>query len=254
MNDARSGPTAPAATVPLDIPEEFDPVRNMPVRTEDTGTWHASRLAAHFAARLVANGAPEDLELAEKVLEGLEACQERRPGNPNHGNYRWEYEDSEVEDLNAVHFVLIVILPMIIRYGDRLNPRCREKLETSIRFALGAVSRMDVSLEYTNIVLKDIANTLLGGELLNDSSFLKRGRDKLYRWLEYTRDAGGPLELNSPVYTPICLWTLSCLANHIRDPEVSTLARMAALRIGLSYALRIHPVTGRLAGPYLPGI
>ncbi len=84
------------ATSPMDLPGDFDPVRNMPVRTEDTGEWHASRLAAEFAAKLVAHGAPEDLELAEKVLQSVADCQETRPGHPHRGNYRWEYEDAEV--------------------------------------------------------------------------------------------------------------------------------------------------------------
>jgi hypothetical protein len=139
---------------------------------------------------------------------------------------------------------------MLRQHGDRLNSQCRERVENSIRRALGAIAHIDVSLEYTNIVLKDITNTLLGGELLQEPVFTERGRAKLDRWVKFTMASGGVFELNSPVYAPLCLKALSYLADNIRDGELAVLARSLATRIGLSYALHIHPSTGCLAGPY----
>ncbi len=59
------------------------------------------RAGAAFAHRLVANGAAEDLALAEKVLDVVLGCQERRA---HHGNFTWMLEDDHVEDLNAMAF------------------------------------------------------------------------------------------------------------------------------------------------------
>jgi hypothetical protein len=235
---------------PLELPANFSHSLSLISRQEDTGTFHASRLSAEFAARLVVNGTPQDLALAEKVLAAVRACQELHPDDPHRGNYRWEFEDAVVEDLNAVHFVLIELVPMMIQYQGRLSPSCRDNVLDSIHIALEEIERIDVGLEYTNIVLKDITNTILGGELLQSEHFVERGRAKLTDWFRYTYRAGGVFELNSPVYTPLALRVLHVLSTHTRDPEMAVRARLAAARMGLSYALRVHPHTGRLAGPY----
>jgi hypothetical protein len=238
------------AMKPLELPSNFNPGLSMISRREDTGTFHASRLSAEFAARLVANGTPQDLALAEKVLASVRACQELNPEDPHRGNYRWEFEDATVEDLNAVHFVLIELVPMMIDHEERLSPACQDSVLDSIRFALQEIERIDVGLEYTNIVLKDITNTILGGELLQSEEIVERGRAKLADWFRYTYASGGVFELNSPAYTPLALRVLHVLSTHARDPDTAVLARLAAARMGLSYALRVHPHTGRLSGPY----
>ncbi|MCZ6677792.1 MAG: hypothetical protein O7E52_11135 [Candidatus Poribacteria bacterium] len=85
------------ATIPLTIPENFNPQTCMLGRWEEGRTFHASRLAAEFAADLVANGTPQYLDLAEDVLEAVLQCQERREGDPHMGNFLWEREDEAVE-------------------------------------------------------------------------------------------------------------------------------------------------------------
>lgn len=138
----------------------------------------------------------------------------------------------------------------MLQYRDRLSDSGRDAVLKAIHLALIEIERMDVDLEYTNIVLKDITNTILGGELLCDMRVQDRGRQKLHDWLCYTNQSGGVTELNSPAYTPIALRVLHTLSTHTSDREVAVLARAASARIGLSYTLRIHPETGRLAGPY----
>ncbi|HPX42012.1 MAG TPA: hypothetical protein PLF51_16375, partial [Candidatus Hydrogenedentes bacterium] len=88
----------------LEIPPGFDPSVNMMIRTRSTGSDHSVLDSAAFAERLVANGTPEDLTLAEKVLDAVLACQETRPGHAYHGNYLWYREAPAVQDLNAVGF------------------------------------------------------------------------------------------------------------------------------------------------------
>ena len=57
------------ATEPLPLPESFDPAVNLPMHKTELGTFHQSRAGAGLAADLVANGTPDDLARAEKVLE-----------------------------------------------------------------------------------------------------------------------------------------------------------------------------------------
>lgn len=236
--------------VPLPLPENFNPETSMLMRTVDGQPFHQMYPSAELAGRLVANGAPQDLALAEKVLAAVLDCQERRPGDPHYGNFRWEREDEFVEDLNAVQFALINFIPMLLRHGDRLSPAIRAQVEGSIRLGLEAIRRIDVSLIYTNIAIKDIANTCLGGELLDEPGIARRGYDKLVAWLRFTDRSGFPYEFNSPTYTRIAIQTLHQLAALVRDEATRILAKTMLARLGLSVVLHIHPGTGRWAGPY----
>jgi hypothetical protein len=105
---------------PLTLPDHFNPSTFMLAKTTEYGTFHESRRAAHLAADLVANGAPADLDLAEKVLEAVLRCQEANANDPHVGNFYWMAEDTVVEDLNAVEFVLEALIPMMRRHADRL--------------------------------------------------------------------------------------------------------------------------------------
>ncbi len=90
---------AVGAADPLPLPGNFDPEVNMPMHKTELGVFHTSRSAAGLMARLVANGTPEDLAMAEKVFAALQSCQELRKESPHYGNFYWMREDTVVEDL-----------------------------------------------------------------------------------------------------------------------------------------------------------
>ena len=46
--------------------------------------------------------------------------------SPHYGNFRWEFEDEAVEDLNAVQFVLVRLIPLLLNDSDR----CRASWST----------------------------------------------------------------------------------------------------------------------------
>ena len=102
----------------------------------------------------------------------------------------------------------------------------------------------------TNIVLKDIVNSCLGGELLQNSEIARRGRDKFVRWLERRDEYGLPAEYNSPNYAAVAFHVLDQLARLTDDDDTRIRARTALWRLGISAALRLHPTTGRWAGPF----
>lgn len=229
----------------------FDETVGLPFRSEEgTGVWHASRTGAEWALKLLRSGGPDATKQAEQLLAAVARCQDRDEASPHRGNYRWEYEDGAVEDLNAVSFVLINLCPIALEFADVLSAATRDDLALSIRLGLEEVDRIDVSLDYTNIVLKDIVNTALGAQFLGDGHFRLRAAGKLRDFCRKARIEGGATELNSPEYTPVAINVLSLLARLADDPDIACRARTLSNRIALSYALRLHPGIDRLAGPY----
>jgi hypothetical protein len=240
-------------TNPLALPTDFDPDTLMVARTTEYGVFHETRRAARLAAQLLANGTPQDCELAERILREVLKYQERDARDPHFGNFYWMREDSHVEDLNAVEFVLEALIPMIIRHGARLSPGTRTLVLESIRLGLAAVERLDVSVAYTNITGLDVVNSCLGGEVLGDAAIAERGYCKLAAWIEQINRSGHPLEYNSPTYTAVTIRALKVLTDLVQDERTRRAAQALAARLALSVALHIHMGnmgTGRWAGPH----
>ena len=228
----------------------FDESESMLVSKTDTRSYHRVYLSAQYAVDLIKMGTPDALIRAENVLEALLNCQELDKDNKHYGNFFWEKEEGIVEDLNAVEFVLIRLVPMILEYGDRLSLEIKQKLVTSIELALHEIEKINVSLVYTNIVAQDIVNSILGGQLIGKDSFVNRGINKLKDWQKHIDKSGVPNEYNSPSYSSVTINALSNLINFSQDEESKMIAKLIILRIGISFALHLHPKTKRLAGPH----
>ena len=235
---------------PQVLPPDFNPETHMIAKVTENGVFHESRKGARLASELVANGTPEDLRLAEKVLDVVLTCQERHTEDPHCGNFMWMLEDDVVGDLNAVEFNLEYLIPMMLQHADRLSPGMSERVQEAIRLGLDEIRRLDVLPAYTNITLLDILNTCLGGELLGDPAIAGRGYRKLVEWMALTDREGTTFEYNSPTYTAVTLRALAQLAAHVQHAPTRTRARTALARLGLSAALHIHSGTGRWAGPH----
>jgi hypothetical protein len=235
---------------PLSLPEDFDPEACMIANVTENGVFHESRKGAALAARLVVNGAEQDLELAERVLEVVLGCQERRAGDPHYGNFLWMLEDNVVQDLNAVEFNLEHLIPMMLQHGDRLSPDLQARVLEAIRLGLEEIRRLDVLVVYSNITVLDILNSCLGGELVQDAEIAGRGYRKLVEWMAFTDMHGIPYEYNSPTYTAVTIRALKRLVDLAQDEDTRIRARTALARLGLSAGLHIHTGTGRWAGPH----
>ena len=247
---AQGGTTISKLTSSLPIPGNFNAETCLLSKTTENGVFHESRQGAAFAARLVANGTPQDLALAEKVLDAVLRCQERRKGDPHRGNFLWMAEDDVVEDLNAVEFNLERLIPMMIRHSDRLPPKMQARVREAICLGLDEIRRLDVLVAYSNITVLDVVNSCLGGELLQDARTAARGYGKLVEWMAFTDRHGIPFEYNSPTYTAVVLRALKLLADLVQHEETRIRTRTMAARLGLSVGLHIHPRTGRWAGPH----
>lgn len=235
---------------PLVLPENYNPKTFMLAKVTENGVFHESRAGAGLAYHLVRNGTPQDLALAEKVLDVVLGCQERRQDDPHYGNFYWMLEDEVVFDLNAVEFCLEHLIPMMIEGGDRLSPAMQARVLDAIRLGLQEIERLDVLIAYSNITALDILNTCLGGELLADERLAQRGYRKLVAWMALTDANGIPFEYNSPTYTMVTIRTLKKLVDHVKDRDTYIRARTVLARLGLSVGLHIHLGTERWAGPH----
>lgn len=235
---------------PLTLPENYNPQTYMLAKHTENGVFHESRAGAALAAKLVANGTPLDIDLAEKTLDVVLNCQERRQDDPHYGNFYWMIEDEVVFDLNAVEFNLEYLVPMMIQHRERLSAEMQARVLDAIRLGLQEIESLDVLVVYSNIAVLDILNTCLGGELLGDERIARRGYRKLVDWMALTDQNGTPYEYNSPTYISVVIHALKVLADLVKDEDTRIRARTAAARLGLSVALHIHAATGRWTAPH----
>ena len=211
---------------------------------------HSTVPSTQLASELMASGAPADIAEATAIFRAVLGCQEVRDTDPHRGNFRWELEDEVVEDLNAVQFVLFYCIPVLCKTSDALPPDLVAAMRRAVALGLEEIARIDVALAYTNIVLKDIANSCLGGQLLGDDNIGQRGREKLVRWMAHVDTYGLPAEYNSPNYASVAVRVLGRLAELTEDEHTRIRARTMLARLGLSAALHVHPGIGCWAGPF----
>ncbi|MCY3790156.1 MAG: hypothetical protein OXH63_15375 [Gemmatimonadetes bacterium] len=235
---------------PPTLPKNYDAQAHMVTHQVRGRIFHATIPSAQLASELMASGAPADIAEASLVFRAVLACQEVRDTQPHRGNFRWELEDEVVEDLNAVQFVLFYCIPVLCKTSDALPPDLVAAMRRAIALGLEEIARIDVALAYTNIVLKDITNSCLGGQLLGDDTIGQRGREKLVRWMAHVDTYGLPAEYNSPNYASVAVRVLGRLAELTEDEHTRIRARIMLARLGLSAALHIHPGIGCWAGPF----
>ena len=245
----------PADIFPSDsdsaTPLFYDPDVHLVAVTIDNGIFHTVWMSTEYAVALVENGSPLEIKRAEAVIDAILDCQDMDARSPHYGNFKWEHEDLAVEDLNAVQFVLVRLIPLLLKQSDSLSEELVERVRARIRLALDEIRRIDVSTTYSNIVAQDIANSILGGQLLNRPEYLRRGVAKLRTWMNVIDKSGIPHEYNSPTYSFVSIDALYKIVKFSAHREARTLAQLIVSRIALSLALRLYmPKPCRLAPPH----
>ena len=199
---------------------------------------------------LIEVGDGESVRTAEAILDIVLTDQEMRPGAPDFGHFRMLFEDSFIADLNAVQLMLIELIPLALQHGDRLTPGLHDRLLASIRAGLAALDAIAAHLTYSNVAVLDVANRILGGEVVGDVAAVTGGVDKLAAFVEYTNRHGGIRDFNSPSYLVQMLTTLATLATYAGEATVRRQAELLQERLWLQAITHYHPSLGQLAGPY----
>lgn len=189
-------------------------------------------------------------ERAIAILEKILASQELRPDHPDFGHFRMQILDPGIEDLNAVQLVLIELIPIAWLLRDRFPAEFAERLDQAIAAGVVALEEIGAHLTYTNVAVLDIANRILGGELLGDAGVVARGIVKLDDFLAYTNRHGGMRDYNSPTYLGQMISTMATLANLTRLPSAQNKAELIQERLWLQALTHYHPGLAQFAGPY----
>jgi hypothetical protein len=230
-----------------DLERRFDPELNLVRYQTELGTWHDPRDSLWYALCLLLDG---EVQIAERILHKVIGMQERRQGDPHHGNFRWLFEDEVVTDLNAVQFLLEGLVHILQRAADRLSDGTTREIFDCMRLAFEEVDRLDVHWTYTNIYLLDVMNSILGGEVLSEARIEERGVLRLRRWAERTRAAGASHEFNSPTYSAVQITALAALGQFAKNAEARALALEMEQFLWRHVARHFHAPTLQLAGPH----
>jgi hypothetical protein len=217
------------------------------VRLREAPDYHDPRGTLAYARVLAREG---DAGRAARAIGSVLALQETRPQDAHYGNFRWLLEQPCVTDLNGVEFMLDEIITLLREHAASLPGDLAGEMRRAVALGLAEIDRLDVHPSYTNIALSDIANSVLGGELLGDTRYIERGARRLDEWLAFTNASGAPHEFNSATYTAVDIGRLAALAEHTRDPRVALKARIAEERIWLHVAAHYHPALAQLAGAH----
>jgi hypothetical protein len=240
-------------SLPFDLPPGFNPDDYYLPVTTDLSSLETCRGAAALAEGLIADGSPQNTELAARILTAVMEAQETREGAAHRGNFRLRFSDQAIGDLNSVEFTLRHLIPMMIRHQDRLPAQLRNRVRESIRLGLAEIARMNVSPIYTNVATMDCMNSILGGELLHDASFAARGYERLMELERVTTRNGTFFEYNTPTYSLVTHDALTRIARYTVDKEAAIRARALRARLALTAALHLHTATGVWAGPHARG-
>ncbi len=217
------------------------------VRLREAPAFHEPRGTLAYARVLLRAGDPVR---AQRAVRSVLAMQETRPRDAHFGNFRWLLQDQCVSDLNGVEFMLDDLIPLARDHADALGDELTGDVRRAIALGLAEIDRLDVDPSYTNIALSDIANSVLGGELLGDARYVERGERRLDEWIAFTNASGAPHEFNSPTYAAIDILRLAAVAGRTRDSRIALKARVAEERLWLHVAAHYHPGLAQLAGAH----
>ncbi len=217
------------------------------VRLAEHPEYHDPRGTLAYAQALLRGG---DAARAERAIAAVLAMQETREQDAHFGNFRWLLEEACVTDLNGVEFMLDGLIALLHEHAATLSVSLAGAMRGSIALGLAEIDRLDVHSSYTNIALSDIANSVLGGELLGDARYVERGERRLDGWLAFTTASGAPHEFNSATYTAVDIARLAAIVEDTQDPRIALKARIAEERLWLHVAAHYHPGLAQLGGAH----
>ncbi len=218
---------------------------------QSKGALHTTYDSLLFALALLERGEEEDVERAVSIIRQVLSDQNTVECSHRFGNFRRIHEHPAIY-LLAVCFCTSHLTEILLRQGDRLPIDVNREVHRSIAMALVETAALDIPWQYTNATLHAMTNLILGGELLGPEyrHFAELGYQKFHQWVEKSNGNGIPYEYNSPTYCAVDIDVLARLATYCSSSQVATMARIMEERIWIHLAMRYHPGTRKLAGPY----
>lgn len=213
--------------------ESFDPKENMIVtdykhwvggyHTRRTGITHVVRSTAEYASGVLLLSIKDEYEQAYGALWKLCSLQDRREGSATYGLWPYYLEEDLahmlVPDYNWSDFIGKELIGICLCCREALPEELYEALKQAVRAAMECSIRRNVAADYTNMSIMSCMTLLSAGELLKEERFLKEGRARLAKLMEYTEFNGAFSEYNSSAYILVALHEINRMRTFLKDPE-----------------------------------
>ena len=125
----------------------------------------------------------------------------------------------------------------------------KREITAALERAAWSIFRRNIQPSYTNIALMGAAVTGCAGEILDNAILREYAKNRLAKFLAYTRETGGINEYNSPTYTFVALFEVERILQLVREPETRSHAGELLRLFWNELANHFHPATGQLGGP-----
>lgn len=233
-----------------DFDQVFDP--EVSLLWQARGKVHDHKMSLAYAMALFKRGRDADIERASRIVKQALTTQNTVENSHRYGNFKWVYEDKSVTDINAVQFCLWSLIELHRNFSELLDSEIVEAVRQAVAIGLFEVLELDVPWHYTNIFLIQTGNQILGAELLGREHrhHGEHGYRRLQEWIDHSNRNGAVYEYNSPGYCTVDIDSLARIAMYCQRKDMAIKARIMEERIWIHVAVRFHPGTLKLAGPY----
>ena len=244
------GDTEPLDQLLDDFEQVFDP--EVSLIWQARGKVHDHKMSMAYAMALLKRGRDADIERASRIVKQALTTQNTVENSHRYGNFKWVYEDKSVTDINAVQFCLWSLIELHRNFSELLDSELVEAVRQAVAIGLFEVLDLDVPWHYTNIFLIQTGNQILGAELLGQEHrhHGEHGYRRLQEWIDHSNRNGAVYEYNSPGYCAVDIDSLARIAMYCQRKDMAIKARIMEERIWIHVAVRFHPGTLKLAGPY----
>lgn len=155
-------------------------------------------------------------ERGEEILRAAAACQSRRTGEEEEGNFLWYAEETRVFDTNGGFFAMMPLMRLLVLCPETVPDKERGLIEGMVRRSLVWFTRCCGStpkMYYTNPIISAAACLYTGAVIAGDETAISHAEAFLKPYFAYTDARGwGWGESVSPAYLMEILPPLRLLA------------------------------------------
>ena len=218
-----------------------------------TGTVHHIQATSCFALCALLSGREELRPKALRAFGRICDLQDTRPESRTFGLWSYYLEQPLDEmiapDYNWANFVGKDLLAACILCRPFLPDALCERMRRAVDYAARCTIRRNVGEDYTNIAFISCMMLVSAGELLGEESIFDTGKERLARFLEYTRVTTGFSEYNSAPYMVVALEEVTRMLLFFRDAECRKMAEELNDRLWMALAEHYNTALGQLSPP-----
>ena len=218
------------------------------VAAQDPGK-HNPRSSEFFSYALALCESKRNPERLEKLFALAWQMQDRVPGSPSYGSFRWNWSDNKVIDANAIEFCMQPAAIVWLKHRAALATAARDRLREILGPAVEASLRHRVADSYTNIALMSAGNLIVLGEGLSRPEVADEGYARLQAIFELTAKRG-VAEYLSPNYYGVDLNALQLMDTFIQRPSGQRQARALLEYFWTEIAANYWWSNQRVSGPH----